>query len=786
MDKTLRRSTQVARRRLVADIITGAGVLLFAASALSVASVLLAKFTAFPEVPWWGHATLGGIAIVGSLLLAMRRRWSNERSARELDRVLGFNDTLGSALELRASHREHERPFVAELAVRAERFAQTAKVDRAVRVRFGQAWLVWPLVGAAAYACFAWIPDRAQQSALRAQKRAQEIREATVEIRDVAKMIEDSGQSSAPEEMTRPLDDKLSEIEQELAAGRLTPHDARVRTAEELSRHAEETEKRAKQNEASVEEARRALARAAARARQAASPGGTRLAEAMRNGDLESAAQELERLDRSTASMEREQAARELEQISKNLDSGNGSGVEERSSDPGERMQQDSISDRLQRAASDASEELRRSPEESQPKPSETKPGDSNGERPSSDNKDRKDQTKQNSDSESKNGSDSNARTQRGNENPGRSEGGSESGDKRGGDKPEDKEPSAKPDSSSGPAQQGSKDQSGKGERPNQQPGNSGTQPQKRSDQEQPDQNQTSQNPPSPNGQQKDQSRQGSAPQESSRPAERGSQSGETGRDAQNTQGSKSPERSGSQPQPNASGTQSQSQGGQSGQEQNPPGASNPTQRPGEGQPAGSQRPTGSGAARQQPSGDSQGGATTPRSDSGPDGGAQRLARELRDLANQRQNAQQQRETARGLRDRAEQMLEKASPEERARLQELARRLAENDRANPGGAPAPWRGPTQTFDARPPTPDPNSKPIDDSRPSERTIAEWLSEPKPGGTAPAGAIPQEPIRRATESARQAIEQQTIPPQYSDLVRRVFKRYSESAQDSGAKK
>lgn len=133
------------------------------------------------------------------------------------------------------------------------------------------------------------------------------------------------------------------------------------------------------------------------------------------------------------------------------------------------------------------------------------------------------------------------------------------------------------------------------------------------------------------------------------------------------------------------------------------------------------------------------------------------------------------------MRDRAEQLLENASPEERARLQDLAKRLAESNRAATGATPAPWRGPTQTFDARP---DPNATPIDDRRPAERTIAEWLSEPKPGGTAPAGPIPQEPIRRASESANQAIEQQTIPPQYSDLVRRVFKRYAQSAQGGGS--
>ncbi|HEX8877117.1 MAG TPA: hypothetical protein VF777_10240, partial [Phycisphaerales bacterium] len=80
----------------------------------------------------------------------------------------------------------------------------------------------------------------------------------------------------------------------------------------------------------------------------------------------------------------------------------------------------------------------------------------------------------------------------------------------------------------------------------------------------------------------------------------------------------------------------------------------------------------------------------------------------------------------------------------------------------------------QTFDARPR--DGTSQPT--QQPTQRTIAEWLSAPKPGGTSNAGPI-SEPVRRARESASDAIERQEIPPQYADLVKRVFRRYADTA-------
>ncbi len=75
----------------------------------------------------------------------------------------------------------------------------------------------------------------------------------------------------------------------------------------------------------------------------------------------------------------------------------------------------------------------------------------------------------------------------------------------------------------------------------------------------------------------------------------------------------------------------------------------------------------------------------------------------------------------------------------------------------------------------------DSTPVDarSISPEERPIAEWASQPGVPG-APATRGEYAPVmRRAAESAHRAIEQRAVPPQYSDLVRRVFRRYVERA-------
>ena len=74
---------------------------------------------------------------------------------------------------------------------------------------------------------------------------------------------------------------------------------------------------------------------------------------------------------------------------------------------------------------------------------------------------------------------------------------------------------------------------------------------------------------------------------------------------------------------------------------------------------------------------------------------------------------------------------------------------------------------------------------------DQVIAEWDATPKPGvvgKSGSAGVGVGEGVRRAAEGAERAIEQQSVPPQYSDLVRRVFRKYvkrTEGEEKGGAK-
>lgn len=194
------------------------------------------------------------------------------------------------------------------------------------------------------------------------------------------------------------------------------------------------------------------------------------------------------------------------------------------------------------------------------------------------------------------------------------------------------------------------------------------------------------------------------------------------------------------------------------------------------------------------------------------------------------------REQAQKYREQAQRLLENASPEQRQQLENLARKLAQNNQnpqqppqghpdqldspnqnskpdsdtsrsgggdkdqksppqPNPGssdgnqppmprpaGGPGsggprlandpasrqPWEGGTDLVDARR---------NDRDAANEKTIAEWYNPSAPAGTGVdrSPAPPSQAFQHAAEGAERAIEQQAVPNQYADFVRRVFGRY-----------
>jgi hypothetical protein len=202
----------------------------------------------------------------------------------------------------------------------------------------------------------------------------------------------------------------------------------------------------------------------------------------------------------------------------------------------------------------------------------------------------------------------------------------------------------------------------------------------------------------------------------------------------------------------------------------------------------------------------------------------ERLAKQLQQYAKDHMQGQQNQQDAQRLRRQAEEVLKNMTPEERQTLENVARDLAEQNKdqgkqsdepnakdqhgrqeprtpsanadngaqqsgdgqagtTGDGAGTGPRRNnprrvgaeaaPTQTepVDAR-------GQPKTD--PSEHVIADYFNnKPSPRTGAP-GPTLQQGVSDAAKGAERAIEQQAVPSQYSDLVRRVFRRYVERVQ------
>jgi hypothetical protein len=101
--------------------------------------------------------------------------------------------------------------------------------------------------------------------------------------------------------------------------------------------------------------------------------------------------------------------------------------------------------------------------------------------------------------------------------------------------------------------------------------------------------------------------------------------------------------------------------------------------------------------------------------------------------------------------------------------------------AKEGGPPPsePWEGQTDLVDAREPAGEGADGQRTDS--SEHVIAEWFSNQGIDRSGAASTSPMtEQIQQAREGAEEAIEQQAVPRRHSELIRRIFGRYTQRAQ------
>lgn len=155
-------------------------------------------------------------------------------------------------------------------------------------------------------------------------------------------------------------------------------------------------------------------------------------------------------------------------------------------------------------------------------------------------------------------------------------------------------------------------------------------------------------------------------------------------------------------------------------------------------------------------------------------------------------NTQDSRDAARRA---ADEFMKNATPEDMKRLSDLARSLgldragghANGDR--PGDGPGRDRGPPRAFGES------GTEPVDlrDRKdgtaptPIDRVISDWFDPTgKPGDRSNhAGASGgADVLRRAAQGAERSIEQQVVPPQQGEYVRRVFRRYLQRTQGGTA--
>ncbi|MBN4052817.1 hypothetical protein JYU07_00905, partial [Roseiflexus sp. AH-315-K22] len=287
---TRRLVRKAASRAMLGRFVSLLGTALTLAGGLLLVAVVVGKLAGES----FGLALPGAVAGVGALLaasiIATMGRWSEQRAAIEIDRVLGLDDALASALDLEDDHGHNDEAFTA-LALRdAERTA--ARVDPKVvtPIGLGVGWVAWPIVGALAVGVSMFVPalqrDRAggtpSQLAVLPEQAAAEVQAA---IEAVSQTIDETDAPDETEIATPEQLEVLDELERELASGELGAGEAVQRAAGVLDERADAIE------EAALDEAltQDALADQLDDVDPASLDQASDLAEALRNGDLDAA-----------------------------------------------------------------------------------------------------------------------------------------------------------------------------------------------------------------------------------------------------------------------------------------------------------------------------------------------------------------------------------------------------------------------------------------------------------------------------------------------------------------
>lgn len=767
---------RAARRWLAQQLARDVGRALAAGGVVAVGVTLGQK--RWPELAsvggsWWLlPAVVVGASVAVGVVLGWRGRLGAVRAARVLDERLGLRDRLTTAVELSG----HPDVFSALAVAAGDDVAARVDVRSALPWRVSRSWPVAAVVLAGVWGVERWVPavdgERVAASVVR-QDAIASLREAARVVRSV-QGPETGGTESSPSPSA-----ELDRLERELVQGTPDPVDAARRASEAIRGAAEATSHDAERSLKRSEAVKDALAKAAERAKTEAarrSDGraegvqelGGAVAESLARGELDAAAQRVresaKRLD-SLSPQERKSAAEEFRKIADELQQ-----LEEQRHDaeraapasgepktPSERPP-DPTAERLREAAN----ELERAP--AQPAVDRPPKGTKPSEPPASGG-----EAKPNPKPDGKLNSGPNGKPGSGESKPADQKSPERSPSPQGSGEPSDSNSRPNPRQGGGaaPSSNPGADSSGT-PKPGTTPSPSGAPERK----------------PGPDASQRpgaeDNKGEGKP---ASNPAPKASPSSQPKPDSSNGEGKDGTEKP-------ASGTLSRDE----------PGKTNSQGRSGEGsadpsKPGAGQRPQPARGGDKSSPGDGQGVPTSKPSEAESPAGSdaergrrlRELAEELQRLSNEPKRAAEAQRQARRMREQAQELLRSASPEDRKRLEEIARTLGKEGQGSGGkgasnegersvaGAPRePWRGPTQVVDARG-----AGAPVEPTA-RERVIAEWMPQGPASRDRTGQAAATQEVRKAADAAERAVEQQAVPPAYADLVRRVFRRFAERAE------
>jgi hypothetical protein len=334
---TRRLVRKAASRAMLGRFVSLLGTALAIAGGLLLVAVIIGKLAGQS----FGLLLPGVVAGVGALLaasiVATMGRWSEQRAAIEIDRVLGLDDALASALDLEHDAAHNDEAF-RTLALRdAEQTA--ARVDPKVvtPIGLGAGWVAWPIVGALAVGASMFIPalqrDRAggspSQLAVLPDQAAAEVKAAIDAVAETVADEADETMAATPEQL-----EVLDELERELASGETTADEAVQRAASVLDERADALEENA------IDEAltQDALVDKLDAVDPASLDQALDLAEALRNGDLDAARRAVREMARTLDDLspeERRRLADDLGRLAEQLDEAGVDAPDPGASEPG-------------------------------------------------------------------------------------------------------------------------------------------------------------------------------------------------------------------------------------------------------------------------------------------------------------------------------------------------------------------------------------------------------------------------------------------------------------------